>query len=63
MQKLTYSVPEMAKVLSIGKNTAYELVAQRGFPAIRIGDRRIVVPVDGLKVWLEQQADRGRKHD
>ncbi|MBR3999536.1 MAG: helix-turn-helix domain-containing protein, partial [Clostridia bacterium] len=40
-QKLTYTVLEMAEVLGISRPTAYELVKRKGFPAIRISDRRI----------------------
>ena len=30
----------------------------KGFPAIRLG-KRIVVPVDQLKKWLEERANAG----
>ena len=53
MNKLAYSVQELAEVLSIGKNAAYELCQRPDFPAIKVGERRIIVPVDGLKLWLE----------
>ena len=36
-EKLTYTVAEMAQVLNIGRNKAYELVKTEGFPAIYIG--------------------------
>jgi len=55
MEKLAYSVPELATALGIGRNVAYELVQREDFPAIKIGERRIVVPADGLRRWLEQQ--------
>ena len=57
MDKLTYSVSELAKVLGIGRNVAYELVSREDFPSVRVGQRRVVIPVDGLKVWLAKQAD------
>lgn len=57
--KLCVSVPEMAKMLGIGKNKAYELAGQDGFPAVRL-DGRIIIPLDGLNRWLnEQAAQRG----
>ena len=57
--KLCVSVPEMAKMLEIGKNKAYELAGQDGFPAVRL-DGRIIIPLDGLNRWLnEQAAQRG----
>ena len=57
MEKLAYSVPEMATALGIGKNVAYELVNREDFPALKIGDRRIIVPIEALKVWLEKQSE------
>ena len=55
--KLAYSVSELAEVLGIGRNTAYELVNQRNFPSIRVNERRIIVPIDGLRTWLANQAE------
>ena len=37
------TVPEVARVLRIGRNLAYELVARGDIPSRRLG-RRIVVP-------------------
>jgi len=62
MEKLAYSVPEMATALGIGKNTAYELVNSKGFPALKVGERRIIVPLAGLERWLmEQERIRGEQ--
>lgn len=52
MDKMAYSVPELAKVLSIGRNTAYELIQRADFPKVTIG-RRIIIPVDSLRSWLQ----------
>ena len=56
--KLAYSVPEMAAALGVGRNVAYVLVQRADFPAIRIGERRVVVPIEGLNTWLKKQAHR-----
>ena len=61
MEKLAYSVPELATVLGIGRNVAYELVQRADFPAIRLGEKRIVIPVDGLKSWLDKQASESNE--
>ena len=50
------TIAEIARELNISKPTAYELAASAGFPAIRIGERRIVVPTEAFKVWLEREA-------
>lgn len=54
VEKLTVSVPEMAKMVGISKCTAYELIHRAGFPVIWVG-RRAVIPVDGLKEWMKAQ--------
>ena len=55
MERLTYTVDELAQVMQIGRNVAYELCHRQGFPAIRIG-KRYVIPIAGLHKWLEEQA-------
>ena len=49
--KLTYTVPEMAKVLGIGKNKAYGLIKTEGFQVIYIG-ASIRIPIEALNKWL-----------
>lgn len=58
-EKLTISVDEMASMLGISRPVAYELTKREGFPAVRISERRIIVPVEALKKWLNEQAARG----
>lgn len=45
----------VAQTLGVSISSAYELMAERGFPAIRIGSR-IVVPKDRFRQWAEQQS-------
>lgn len=54
VEKLTVTVYEMAKMLGISRPTAYELTRRDGFPAIRVSDRLIIIPVDRLKKWLDE---------
>lgn len=66
MEKLGFSkraidVDELAEALGISKPTAYELCNREDFPAIRITPRRIIVPVDGLQRWLEEQSGGSKK--
>ena len=58
-EKLAYSVPEMAKMLGISRNGAYNLVKSAGFPAIALG-RRVLIPVDALQSWLNRKAGGAR---
>ena len=49
--KMTYTVEEVAKLLGIGRNQAYEGVARNEIPSIRIG-RRLLVPRAALERLL-----------
>ena len=53
------NVPELAEVLGVSRPVAYQLVHQKGFPAIHVSPRRIVIPVQGLHRWLDEQAEKG----
>ena len=57
MEKLSISVDEMAKMLGISRPVAYELTRREGFPVVRVSERRIVIPLDGLKAWLAHEQD------
>ena len=52
---LTYNLSEAAEALHVSRPTMLSLVHTDGFPAFRIG-RRWIIPTDGLKRWLEDQA-------
>lgn len=60
-QKRAIDVDELAEALGISKPTAYELCSRKDFPAIRVTPRRIIIPVDGLQRWLEEQSGGGKK--
>ena len=55
-EKLTLSVEELAKELGISKPIAYELIKRDGFPSIRVSERRIIIPVEALRAWLNTNA-------
>lgn len=54
-QELCIGVPEMAKRMGISRARAYELANSRDFPTVRIG-KRMVVPTDALKRWIDERA-------
>lgn len=56
--KLTYNSKEAAAALGVSLPTFYELAARTDFPVVRVG-RRVLVPVDGLRLWLEREAAKG----
>ena len=51
---LFLSAKLVAQTLGIGQASAYELMREKGFPAVRIGSR-IVVPKDKFRQWVELQ--------
>ena len=50
-------VEEAAKILGCSRNTAFKLTKQAGFPAIRVGEKRIAIPKDRLLEWIAKQAE------
>jgi len=59
-EKLTYSVRQAAVVIGCSLPIMYQLCARPGFPAIRISEKRIVIPRAALEIWLESQVEAGR---
>lgn len=57
MLPLVLSVPEVAKVLHVGRNTAYHLVNSGEIRSIRIG-RTIRVPQAALLDYLNHTMER-----
>ena len=43
----------VAKALGVSPSSGYELMHEKGFPALRIGSR-IVVPKEKFIAWVEQ---------
>ena len=50
----------LAKVLGIAPSSAYELMHQEGFPTLRVGENRLVVPKQALIDWVTANTG-GRK--
>ena len=56
---LFLNAPTVAKILGISRSSAYELMHDKGFPALQIGSR-IVVPKEKFREWVEQQTNGGK---
>ena len=50
---LFLSASQVAKTLGVSPSTGYELMHQKGFPALHIGGR-IVVPKEKFIAWVEE---------
>ena len=47
----------LARLLGISISSSYELMHERGFPAVRIGSR-LVVTKEKLKLWVDENAGK-----
>lgn len=59
MAKYCVDVPEMGKLLGISRASAYELANTEGFPIVRVG-KRMLVPTEALKRWIDEQTGQRR---
>lgn len=53
MEKITYSIQEVAELLGISKSYAYELTRSGVIPSILLGKKRII-PKEYFHNWLNQ---------
>jgi excisionase family DNA binding protein len=53
---LLLTVRDLAALLNIGRNNAYEMCHRPGFPAIRLG-KQVRIPRDALMRWLDAQTE------
>jgi excisionase family DNA binding protein len=58
-ERLTMTVEEAGAALGISRATAYTLVNQGRLPAIRISDRRIIIPVKAISELLASASKQG----
>lgn len=52
------NVSKMAEMIGVSKSTAFNLVKDPGFPAIRIGEKRIIIPYEKFLEWIEDQSNK-----
>ncbi len=55
-ERTTLSVPEAAKVLGVSRSLAFRMVERGELPALRLGQKRLVVPTVAIVRMLEQAA-------
>ena len=49
---------DVKQLLGINHNGVYELMRRKGFPAVRVSPRRIIIPRDRFLTWLDHAADQ-----
>ncbi len=47
----------VAKLLGISPSSAYELMHEKHFPALRIGNR-LIIPKDSFQDWVKNQMNK-----
>ncbi|MGL4606670.1 MAG: helix-turn-helix domain-containing protein [Eubacteriaceae bacterium] len=60
IEKMTYSVPEVADLLGISIPKAYELAHQPDFPKLKIG-KRMVVPKKEFELWITSSVNANKE--
>ena len=58
--KVALSMKEVAQALGVAEHTVRRLVRDGELPAIRISERRIIIPAEALNNWLSAKADADR---
>lgn len=58
-ERLALRVDEAAALLSISRSQAYQLIAEKKLPHVRVGES-VRVPRAALEAWLEEQTVPGR---
>ncbi len=51
-EKLVYTVAEIAELMGVGITTAYDITHIKGFPRLKTGKRRIIIPKAAFHKWL-----------
>ena len=60
---LNLTVLQVADVLGISRAGAYELIHTDGFPRIKIGENRYVIPKIPFIRWMEEHTEYGDNGD
>ena len=51
--------PGLGQALGVSRATAYKMIKQEGFPALRVSSKKIIVLKSKLLQYLENQAEVG----
>jgi excisionase family DNA binding protein len=52
------SIPDVMRMLGLGRDTVYRLIHEEGLPSLKLGTRRMVVP-SSLAAWVKQREQSG----
>ena len=54
---LFFNAEVIGKVLGVSISSAYELMHEKGFPSVRIGNR-LIIPKDKFIEWVDKKAEK-----
>lgn len=52
-----YNVEDIQRIFRLSRSKTYQLVSQKGFPAVRL-NRKIYVPKNKLEQWIEKNCGK-----
>jgi len=55
---LVLNANDLSKALGVSIETGYQLIHSKGFPTVRIGERRYIVPKDAFIEWMKNNTGR-----
>lgn len=58
LQRLALNVPEVARLLNCSKQAVYAMAKGGALPVVRVGTKRVVVPVAVVEELLHQPVPR-----
>lgn len=56
-ERLCLSVPAAAKEVGLSKSLVYDLIKANQFPHVHWGEKRVTVPIEGLRTYLKRKTD------
>ncbi len=57
--RLVYSIPEAAHALHCSKSLLYDLVKADKVPHVHLSEKRVVIPLAALDLYLKTQSEGG----
>lgn len=55
MEPFYLGVEEVARLLSLGRSKIFKMIERGEMPSVRVG-RRVLVPADDLRKWVQERA-------
>jgi excisionase family DNA binding protein len=56
-ERVGYKVPDLAKAMGVSKSLIYKLIASGELNAVRVGERRLIIPVGEVDRLLQPKGD------